>query len=511
VKMDPFIGRTEIYHKGFDVRLPVESTGKPFNATLKVTYQGCSEKGVTICFPPATRSFQISLRDGVLAAMAMTDGTAGARPAVPRDFRALFLAMLGAFAAGLLLTFTPCVLPMIPIVSGALVRTGDVTLGKLRGGLLSYTYVFGTAVTYTAAGVVAGSTGEQLQAYFQSPWAIGTFATILALLALSMFGLYELQMPSFVQSKLHYHTHKIKGSGFIGAFILGIVSALIVGACVSPVLISVLGAAIVAEDPVLGGAIMFALAHGQGIVLVALGVGAGFLLPRAGVWMNKVKYVFGVMLLGVSIYLLGFIPQVPVLFLWAALFIITGVFLGATESLPHGSTGWRYLWKGVGTVLLIWGVLALLGGMAGNRDVLSPVAFSGATSTAVAGAPTAGEEKLFERVTTVAALEKRLAEARTAGRPALLDYYADWCADCVRMEKTTFRDVRVRDALRRYVRLQVDVTEAGNPDGVAIKKRFGVFGPPAMLFFGADGAEKNELRTYGYRKAEDFLAITGKI
>jgi thiol:disulfide interchange protein DsbD len=423
--------------------------------------------------------------------------------------------VLAAFGAGLLLAFTPCVLPMVPILSGIIVGQGETHISKWRGGMLSYSYVLGTAVTYTAAGILAGLSGEQLQSYFQNPWAIGTFSTLLVLLALSLFGFYDLQMPGFIQSHLHHRTHHMKGGSYVSAFILGLISALIVGACVSPVLISALGAAITTKDPVLGGAIMFSLAHGQGAILIALGIGAGFLLPKVGKWMDSVKHLFGALLIAVAIYLLGYLPQVPVLFLWAVLLIVSAVYLGATQGLPESAGGWRYLWKGIGTVLLIWGGLALLGGFAGHRDILNPLPLSSVVPGAMPGAGGAqpvSAEHMFDRVTLLSDLENRLAAAKAAGKPVILDYYADWCTDCLRMEKATFVDPRVREELRNhFVLLQADVTDPNNPEGKAIKSRFGVYGPPAMLFFAANGEEHRELRTYGFRNVEEFLALLRKI
>ena len=524
VKIDDFIGKTEVYEKSFDVALPIAGLGAPdTDLLLKVTYQGCSEKGVAICYPPTTKNYGIQFRGGVLSVAAgPVSATAANAIKAPRDSRKFIFAVIAAFGAGLLLTFTPCVLPMVPILSGVIVGAEGTHLTKLRGGLLSYTYVLGTSLTYAVAGVVAGATGEQLQSYFQTPWAIGIFATLLVLLSLSMFGFYQLQMPSSIQSLLHHHStrmhHHVKqwfGGELIGAFILGLISALIIGACVSPVLVSVLGAAIAAKDPVLGGAIMFSLAHGQGAILVAIGIGAAFLLPKLGKWMDSVKHLFGALLIAVAIYLLGYLPQVPVLFLWAALLIISAVFLGATQSLPEGASGWRTLWKGIGTFFLIWGVLALLGGFSGNRDILNPLplsSLSAGVTPGIGGAGSAAEEHLFERVSTLSTLENRLASAKAAGKPVILDYYADWCTDCVRMEKSTFADPRVRQELRnRFVLLQADVTDPKNADGKAIKSRFGVYGPPAMLFFAADGEERRDLRAYGFRNSEEFLALLRKI
>lgn len=523
-KQDEFFGATEVYYRGLDVKLPLQASGPlPSEFTVNVSYQGCSEKGVTICYPPTTKSFQIAAAaTGLTAAPAGTSATAPAAPApasgeTGTDRNPFMLAILAAFGAGLLLTFTPCVLPMIPILSSIIVGSGEKKITKWQGGLMSYAYVFGTAVTYTAAGIVAGKTGDQLQAQFQNPWAIGTFSVVLVLLALSMFGLYTLQMPSFIQSSLQQRSDKLRTSRgtYAGLFVMGLISALIVGACVSPVLIGALGAAIAAKDPVLGGGIMFALAHGQGAILIAVGLGAGWLLPRAGAWMDHVKHAFGVLLIAVAIYLLGYLPAVPVLYLWAALLFGTSVYLGVAVGGRKLASGWRYAWKGVETLLLVWGVLALLGAFNGNRDIIDPLpAFApGARATGAAGGSDApNASSLFRPVKTMAELDGRLAEAKAAGKPVLLDYYATWCTDCLRMEKSTFLDPRVRDLVgTRFVALQADVTDPNDAESKAIKQRFGVYGPPAMLFFGADGAERRELRTYGYKDTEAFLRLLGKV
>ena len=503
-KDDEYFGPMQVYYKQFEVDLPLKDMGGAVTqATLSVRYQGCAEDG--ICYPPITKAFAIN---DILGGTPIAGGL---------GTKGFIFAILGAFGVGLFLSFTPCVLPMIPILSSIIVGQGGATLSKTRGGFLSLSYVLGTAVTYTAAGVLAGATGDQLQAYFQNIWAIGLISVLLVLLALSMFGFYELQMPSFIQSRLQSRTQNVKGGSFVGVFILGLVSALIVGACVSPLLISVLGAAIASKDPLLGGALMFSMAMGMGMILIAIGVGAGFLLPRAGPWMERVKHFFGVLLLAVAIYLLGILPQVPVLFLWAALLIVTSVYFGATQPLSEGASGWRYFYKGIGTVMLIWGVLAMIGGFSGNRDILRPLPlsagnFMGASLAPSATATPTTTNHAFERVATLAELEQRLATARAAGKPVLLDYFATWCTDCVRMEKVTFSHPQVQELMRsRFVALQVDVTDASDPQSRAIKQRFGVFGPPAMLFFAADGSERKDLHFYGFKRVDEFLQILGRV
>lgn len=525
VKHDEFVGATEVYYDGVDVRLPfVGLGGVNSSMTLDIMYQGCAEKGVAICYAPTTKRFPLSVANGALAVGAIEDAAPitvvpDAPPASTNATRGFLWPILAAFGVGLLLTFTPCVLPLIPILSSMIVGNGERNITKLEGGLMSATYVLGTAVTYAVAGAVAGATGEQLQAYFQNPWMIAAFAFLFMLLAASMFGFYELQMPAFIQSHLHWHstrvhhrTRHVSGAAFAGIFVVGLLSALIIGACVSPLVISVLGVAIASRDPWLGGATMFAMALGMGVVLIAIGVGAGFLLPRAGPWMHRVKQVFGVLLLAVAIYLLGFIPEVPVVLLWAVLFIVVAIYLGATQGLPKGASGWRYLWKGLGTVLLVWGILALLGGFAGNRDILRPLPPAltqwGMTPT---GEPAIGLA-LLQPVRSLREIEGFLAEAKTAGKPALLDYYADWCLDCTRMDQSTLRDARVRERLAtRFVALQADVTDPNDPEVRAIKQRFGVYGPPAMLFFDVRGQERRDLRAYGYKSAADLLTVLTQV
>lgn len=508
VKEDEYFGRTSVYKESFNFPIIMDrSDDTAKEITVRANYQGCADQG--ICYPPVTKSFSLELPALIADAEAQStsstpvSATGGLSAVNPSSFLTL---MLGAFAAGLLLTFTPCVLPMIPILSGVIAGQGD-RLTRSRGGILALVYVLGTAASYAGMGAIAGATGEQLQAYFQNVWAIGILAAVFVVMALAMFGMFELQVPAGIQTKLQNSTGKMSGSIPL-VFILGLVSALIVGACVSPVLISFLGLAVSRADPVLGAQMMFVMAMGMGLPLIVLGFGAGHWLPRAGAWMESVKYFFGVMLIGVAIYLLGVLPQVPVLLLWGVFFIIVSTYLGATQSLPDDSSGWRRLGKGVGTVLLVWGIAALLGGFYGERDLFKPLPARLFQVGGIEQAQTGPEKHLFTQVANLAELDQQFVRAETQDKRIMIDFYADWCVDCIKMEKSTFQDPAVVSILNtRYIALQVDVTDPNDENTKAIKKKFGVFGPPAVLFFGDDGEPLDSKNFYGYQGPAQFLSL----
>lgn len=508
-KDDPYLGQTAILSEDFSAPVTLQR-GAPEAAAIRLhaAYQGCAEGG--ICYAPVSKTFDLALP--VATAAAFGNGDSGNAAGSGGRARPGWLA--GAFAAGLLLTFTPCVLPLLPILSAIIVgRAGAPgnTVTKTRGGALATVFVLGSVAVYAVIGAVAGATGEQLQAYFQNIWTIGALAAVLALLALSMFGVFTVRVPDFA-GKWRGRLDKL-GGAFVPVFALGAASAAVVGACVSPVLISFLGLALATADPVLGAQTMAAMALGMGAPLIALGLGAGYLLPKAGAWMQTLNYAFGALLLAVAIYLLGTLPAVPVLLLWGAFFVVLSVYLGATSPLPAGAGGYRRLVKGAGLVLLIWGAAALVGGFFGARDIWRPLpaeifgAGNNSTATATATTPAQAAGAAFTAVAGVAELERELARAAAAGKPALVEYYADWCADCVRMAQTTFRNPRVAAALRRdVVALRVDVTDPRDPDSRALKRRFSVFGPPATLFFGRDGKPLPGRHFYGYLGADEFLA-----
>ena len=519
LKQDEYFGEVIVYRNQFDALIKLAKANGSETLILDTQYQGCADLGV--CYPPQDKSFELSIVDLIATAEAQSAdeavtpqsslaapepvSTFAAQSNTGSDNKTLWWVLLTAFAAGIGLTFTPCVLPLVPILSSVIAGQGE-RVTKSKAALLAGVYVLGTAVTYAAIGAVAGATGDQLQAYFQNAWALGIMATMFFIMSLSMFGLYEIQMPSFIQSRMTEKSQGIKGSSFPMVFVLGLLSALIVGACVSPVLISFLSIAIAKGSASLGALIMFAMAMGMGIPLILLGMGAGHLLPKAGAWMDKVKYVFGVLLVGVAIYLLSILPAVPVLYLWAALFIIVAIYLGATQSLPDDASGWKKLFKGIGTLLLIWGIMALFGALYGQRDILRPLPEHLFSSSAGMGEIAVDSGPLFTRVNTLNELDQQLAAASQAGKNVMIDYYADWCVECLKMEKTTFRDAGVRAELRaRFVTLQVDVTDPNDEKRKTLKKRYGVFGPPAALFFDTQGNQLKDKNFYGYMPADEFL------
>lgn len=496
-KTDEYFGEIVAFYEGFDAQVTLRRAGTgDRSASFRLRYQGCAEDG--ICYPPIEKNVTLRL-PGVSDAAAAGTGADGSPSGGPFTASGAWAVIL-AFGSGLLLTFTPCVLPMVPILAGIIVgQGGGVT--RMRSGGLASIYVLGTAVTYAAIGVVAGLTGEQLQAYFQNVWAIGLVSALLVLMALSMFGLFELKMPSGIQSRLQHRATGLKAGAFGGVFLMGILSALIVGACVSPILISILSLAINRGDPVLGGAIMFAMAMGMGLFLIAMGFGFGHVLPRTGPWMQTVNHFFGLMLLAVVIYLLGAFPQVPVMYLWAVLLIAAAVYLAGSRFPGRPGGGWLQARRGIAVLMLGWGILAALGGLQGNRDILRPV-----DASALLGNAQPVEHARFQRVTEPDALQQLMRTAGSEGKPVLIDYYADWCVDCVRMEKTTLAEPEVARILNEeFVLVQVDVTDPRDPGTSAIKQSHEIFGPPAMLFFDRQGHEITSMRRYGYMDSDAFL------
>ena len=528
-KEDPYFGRQAVFHHEAAIiaRLHRESFSAQ-TVRLKADYQGCAEIGV--CYPPLSQTVSVALPaysprlPGEEAAV-RTDNSPrplgeglGVRAETPyaavaeterheaeqdRLARLLgeqrFLAIPTFFGLGLLLAFTPCVFPMVPILSSLIAGQGP-NLSRSRALRLSLSYVLAMAATYTLAGVLAALLGQNVQAWFQNPWVISLFSGMFVLLALSMFGLYELQLPSDWQNRLVEWSNRQRGGQYTGVAIMGFLSALIVGPCVAPPLIGVLTFIAVTGDLTLGAVALFALSFGMGVPLLIIGASAGHWLPHAGHWMERIKRVFGVMLLMVALWLLDrVLPAAIIMVLWATLLIVIATYMGALQPMVHGAPPWRTLVKGFGLVLLIYGVLLLVGVAAGGRDPLQPLR----GVSLIANATGEAAALPFHRVKTVADVDRAVREA--GGRTVMLDFYADWCVSCKELERETFSDRAVRMALADVVTLQADVT-ANDAADQALLHRFGVIGPPAILFFGVDGKERRERRVVGFMAAEAFKA-----
>jgi thiol:disulfide interchange protein DsbD len=509
-KVDEYFGEQVVFHGQMVADLPVSAAADVVDLALEVTYQGCADEG--LCYPPIRKTLAVRLGKDAQAgaSLAATTPASGPRVQSEQDVLAqriregnLFGVLATFFGFGLLLAFTPCVLPMVPILSGIIVGAGQgqpVTRG--RAFALSLAYVLGMAFTYTVAGAVFAAAGQQAQAVFQKPWIIALFAALFVWLALGMFGLYNLQVPAWLQDRVSRLSTRQKQGTLTGTAIMGALSSLIVTACVAPPLVASLAVIGQSGDVFRGGAALFSLSLGMGAPLLLVGASAGELLPRAGAWMDTVKQVFGVLLLGVAIWMLGRILPGPVtLGLWAALAIVWGFVL-----LVRGGTtvqgGFDAVRRGIGAFALIYGTVMLVGALSGRSDPLQPLAGHGAAQgTAGGGETTHGLE--FRRIKSVDDLERELAAASAAGKPVMFDFYADWCVSCKEMEKYTFTVPAVQRELADAVLLQADVTANDDADQ-ALMQRFGILGPPSILFFGPDGTERPAYRVVGFKRAEEF-------
>ncbi|WP_338680563.1 protein-disulfide reductase DsbD [Janthinobacterium sp. TB1-E2] len=544
---DTFQKNVETFRKTLTITIPVEAAGA---FTLKATGQGCSDKG--LCYAPQDATAQLvgggggqSMAPGGLpskfalpAAPAVdtaavngpqaqaspgvsvmsipqADITSTAEPVAAAPVAAsaapaqsemgkIEAALKGGkllvivplfMLLGLGLAFTPCVLPMVPILSSIIIGDGA-KVSRSRGLLLSLTYALGMAIVYTALGVAAGLAGEGLAAQLQNPWVLGFFALLMAGLALSMFGFYELQVPAFLQGKLTSVSNQQSSGRLAGVFVMGAISALIVGPCVAAPLAGALLYISQTRDVVIGGSALFAMAVGMSVPLLLVGVSAGTLLPRAGAWMDAVKRFFGVLQLGVAWWLVSpVLPGAVQMLGWTVLFVGYGMYLLV------GKSGAKNAWvaKAFGVVFAVLGAMQLVGVASGGRDPLAPLAHLGGGQV---------HAQPFTRVKTVAQLDAALAQLN--GKPALLDFYADWCVSCIEMEKLTFVDPAVREKMGKAVLLQVDVT-ANDADDKAMLKRFQLFGPPGIIMFNPQGQEIAQSRVIGFQNAATFLTSLRKL
>lgn len=514
-----------VYDKPVDVNLHfTQGSAAPFPVTVQ--WQGCADAG--LCYPPASAKLMVALAgygaDRNQVTVVDPDTSPGyesdtASPQVSTASDASdsiastlasgsLLRTMGVFwLAGLLLSFTPCVLPMVPILSSLIAgQTGPVSRSKGFG--LSLAYAMGMALVYAGFGVAAGLAGEGLAAALQNPWVLGGFALLLSTLALSMFGVYELQMPSSIQSRATEWSNRFQGGSFIGVFLMGGVSALVVGPCVAAPLAGALVYISQTHDVLLGGLALFAMALGMSIPLLLVGISAGSLLPRAGAWMERVKQVFGMMLLGVAIWMVSpVIPEPMHMLLWALWLLgaatLAGLFGGShTQPLARASAA----------AMAAYALVLLVGAASGGHSVLQPLAHLKSGPGAAGGMPTANAAEAglrFERVATVQALEAALTQAKAKGEPVMLDFYANWCVACKELESFTFSNAQVQKRLSAVRLLQADVT-ANNGEDKALMKRFGLFGPPGIVFF--DGAKAAQVthKVVGYQNASEFMASLDK-
>lgn len=504
-KHDDNFGDVEVYYKSVVIRLPL-SANQSGPITLKVTAQGCADAGV--CYPPQEQKLSVTLPAPGSTPAAVPDaaGDESGHIAGLLQNAGFWLAVSTFFGFGLLLALTPCVFPMIPILSGIIVGQGH-HVSRSKSFLLSLAYVLGMAVTYAALGVAAGLTGTLLSAALQNPWVLGAFAAVFVVLSFSMFGFYELQLPSFLQSKLSEEASHLHGGHLAAVFAMGALSAVIVGPCVAAPLAGALLYIGQSGDAVLGGAALFAMALGMGVPLLLVGLSATTLLPRSGPWMEAVKKAFGVILLGTALWLVSpVLPAALVMAGWALLLIVPAVFMHALDPLPATAKGWQRFWKGIGIVMLLAGAALVVGLAAGSRDPLQPLKGVVAANAAAGGGAEAPALP-FVRVKSVADLEARV---KAAGKPVMLDFYADWCVSCKEMERFTFADPKVRAKLAGFTLLQADVT-ANSEDDKALLQRFKLFGPPGIIFFDAAGQEIAGLRVVGFQEAAPFLQVLQRV
>ncbi|WP_420799649.1 protein-disulfide reductase DsbD [Noviherbaspirillum saxi] len=498
---DTFQKDVETYRQALAITLPIEAAG---SFTLKVTSQGCADQG--LCYAPMESTMRLSpTGGGLLEAMTgsrETEGFSSGANAMPARAATIPDSEMGRIEAslqsgqfglilplflllGIGLSFTPCVLPMVPILSSIIVGDGTPT-SRRRGLALSGAYSLGMALVYTALGVAAGLAGEGLSATLQNPWVLGGFALLMMLLSLSMFGVYQLQVPAAIQARLASASGRQSGGRMFGVFVMGAISALIVGPCVAAPLAGALLYISQTGNVVVGGAALFAMAVGMSVPLLLVGLSAGTLLPRAGAWMQSVKFFFGVLMLALALWIVA--PVIPAwvpMLGWAILGIGYGAYL--LRAKRHG-----WVAKVFASLFALFGLMQLVGVATGGRDALAPLAH-------LTGTP---HQTQFVRVRSAAELDAAI--ARAAGKTVMLDFYADWCVSCKEMEKLTFTDPRVQAQFKDMILLQADVT-ANNADDKALLKRFRLFGPPGIIFFDKSGKEIPGGRVIGYQNADKFV------
>ena len=498
-KVDEYFGETIVYYNQFEVPATISGISDQ-SPVIEVTYQGCAEGG--LCYPPIIELFVLDdwllsvnevSRDDVLVE---TIGIVSAQDQVARTLAQGSLApvILAFFGFGLLLSFTPCVLPMVPILSSMIIGQGN-RVSTSRAFAMSLSYVLAMAGAYTMAGVASGVFGAGLQVFFQNRWVLICFSLIFVVLAGAMFGFYRIQLPSNWQTKLSSPNNPKSRGTLIGAATMGFLSALIVGPCVAAPLAGALLYIGQTGNALLGGLALFAMGIGMGLPLLVIGTSAGKLLPRTGAWMDEVKVLFGFVLLGVAIYLISrIVDDAVAMFLWAGLLVFSALYLLVAKRARSAPRAVTYSVQIAGFVLVFWAGLVIVGALTGADDPIRPWTHIGKAKF---------DGLAFERVTDLDSLVGALELARKENKFVMLDYYADWCVSCKAMERKTFRDSRVRAALAETVLLQVDVTANSSQDRLLLQQ-YGLYGPPAILFFDRDGRERRGYRVVGFVKPAAF-------
>ena len=520
---DAFFGPMEVYFQALTFRVKVEADD---DYELTIISQGCDEQ-LGICYPPKTDTALLSPvataaespgtdppPSGTESSPSGTDSSPSGRADKAGDAAAIladggWLWIVAAFFGfGLLLSFTPCVLPMLPILLGVVAGGDAGARGRGRTLALTGMYVAGVTATYTAAGIAAGFAGELLAVSLQRPPMLILFSVLIVALSLSMFGLYDLQAPSFLRNR----AAKAGGEGWVGAFAMGGFAALAASPCVAAPLVGALLYIGKTGDALTGGLALFSLSLGMSALLLAAGATAGAALPKAGEWTADIKRAAGALLLGLAVWIASpLLPSVVQMILYGMILLLCGVLLRAPDALPSGAGGAARAAKALGCALLLWGALMLVGAASGGRDVLLPLshlasASGGGFNEGVGngtGAGVGGSPE-FRGVADVSELDAAVAESAAAGRPAMLEFYADWCVSCKEFERFTLSDRRVQARLQNATLLRADVTD-NNDAEKELLSRFGLFGPPALLFFGTDGKLNPNVRVIGYEDADDFL------
>ncbi len=492
-KEDPYLGKYEVYLNHLVLTVPFSSTMSG-SGMLKVTYQGCSLKG--FCYPPVTK--EVALKVVPSTAQKTMNVQSSTKMKGFFDTENIFILLLGFFGFGFLLSFTPCVLPMIPILSSIILGQGKI--GPFRAFYLSALYVLGMSVAYAIAGILASLAGSHLQAYMQSPIILSIFSVLFVILALSLFGLFDLRMPNFLHHHVTHLSNKQKSGSFVGAFIMGFLSILIVSPCVSAPLVAALGLISQKGNLILGGFALWLMGLGMGVPLLILGSFGPKLLPKTGKWMHAVKSAFGVMMLGLAIMLLSrFLPGFIVLVLWAGLFILTAVSMGIFTPVPASIKG--RLWQGLAYILFVYGIILLVGAAHGNCSPLTPLQKDNARYIE-------HNDLNFQVVKSLGELNTALGQAK--GQYVMVDFYADWCIACHQLEASTFSNASVQEKLRNMVLIKADVTTANEVSKV-IQLKYGVIAPPTLLFFNPEGVWMKDKTIVGEVNAETLLQHLGEL